>query len=93
MAFSLNAFSNLAPAARIAYLFEHEEELQKLTEKQIERVATLLCHASTKEAREKYPIERDLRANKAQETFEKHSLNGVEKAQSQALEVTNGANA
>ena len=91
MAFSLNFLTGLSPEKRIAYVQEHEAEIAGLTEKQQERVGTLLCHASPKEVREERPIIADLRSNKAQETFERLAPSqGVDKAQEFALGKSNG---
>lgn len=86
MSFSLNRLTQLAPEDRLAYVQEHEAEVAELTDRQKDRVGTLLCHASPKDVREERPIISDLRANKAQETFERLAPSqGVDKAQEFAI--------
>ena len=68
--FSLNYLTKLRPSERLAYVQEHLPEIAQLTQKQLDRVGTLLCHASSKEVREAYKIIGDLRSDRAQEVFE-----------------------
>lgn len=70
MSFSLNHLQKLQPSERFAYVQEHLDEYEALTQKQKDRVGTLLCHASSEEAREEHPIISDLRADPNQEKFE-----------------------
>jgi len=93
MGFSLNRLTQLTPAERIEYVAQHADEIDALTERQKERVGTLLCHASPKESRRERPIIGDLRSDKAQETFDLLApTQGIEKAQKFAELKVNGKN-
>lgn len=93
MNFSLNYLTSLKPDQRAAYVREHVDEIEKLTDKQKDRVGTLLCHASPEEVRSEHPILGDLRANKAQERFDDLApTKGIERAQELAIGKGNGKN-
>lgn len=50
----------LPPSERIQYSYDNEQELENLSIEDLDRVGTLLCHASSEEMRSTYPIEGDL---------------------------------
>lgn len=68
--FSLNYMTTLLPEERLVYAQEHEAEIAALSDKQKERIGTLLCHASSEMSRGQNPIIGDLKADRLQEKFE-----------------------
>lgn len=56
----------LQPHDRLAYVREHEADLEGLTVRELERVGTLLCHAAPPELRRMYPIDNDINPSEQQ---------------------------
>jgi len=81
---------------RLDFVREHEPELDELERPKLDKVGSLLCQASTPEAKKNWPIVGDAKTphQKAQEVFEDNvTAYGIEFAQQLANNVVEGKKA
>lgn len=72
----LRVFLKLTPRKRLEIVRAEESTLERLNEHELDEVGRLLCHASSKQMREEYPIIGDLNLprDEAQALFEESTF-------------------